>query len=159
MRRKEGLYEVLLDLRKDYGALDQERCTEILVEYVFGPWVERLLQRYLYGLTLVVRVGRYCGSLFKDSRRVIEGYSLYLTISNIVVDVVILHWEAVVFREDAGPEGFGREVKNMYALFCVNDGLIVSPQPVRLQEALDALAGISERVNLRTNMENMVGMV
>ena len=35
MMREEGLYEVLLDLSKDYGALDQERCTEILVEYVF----------------------------------------------------------------------------------------------------------------------------
>ena len=42
--REEVLYEVSLDPRKAYSALDWGQCMGILVGYGVGPWTERTLQ-------------------------------------------------------------------------------------------------------------------
>ena len=47
---------------------------------------------------MVSRAGRYYGALFKVSRGVMQGDPLSPTILNMVVDVVICHWESVVDR-------------------------------------------------------------
>ena len=57
--RQEVLQEVLMDLRKAYDAPDWERHLEIILLYVVGARMERLLRRYCEGLTMVVRAGRY----------------------------------------------------------------------------------------------------
>ena len=44
--REEVLYEVFLDLRKSYDALDREQCMDILVGYGIGTRTERLLCLY-----------------------------------------------------------------------------------------------------------------
>ena len=41
--REEVLYEVSLELRKAYDALERERCLEIMVGYGFGLWMEIIL--------------------------------------------------------------------------------------------------------------------
>ena len=59
--REEVLYKVLLNLSKSYGALDMERCLEIIVGYGVGLQTERILRYYWDHLYMVSRVGRYYG--------------------------------------------------------------------------------------------------
>ena len=51
---------------------------------------------------MVARVGGYYGTAFKGERRVTQGYPLYPTIFNVVVDVAVHHWVArvIVDAED-----------------------------------------------------------
>ena len=53
------LYEVLLDLQKAYGALDWDRCLEILAAYGLGPRALRILRTYWRRLSMVSRYGGY----------------------------------------------------------------------------------------------------
>ena len=71
------------------------------------------------------------------------------TIFNMVVDMVIFHWEIVVAREDVGSEGFRREVQKLATLLYVDDFLLASPRLDRLQEALHVLTGIFNRLVLK----------
>ena len=75
------------------------------------------------------------------------------TIFSMVVDAVILHWATRVAVEDAGIEGFGREVQKLAALFYAYDNFLASPWPDRLQEDLDTLVGLFDQVGLWTIME------
>ena len=63
--KKEVLYEVSLDLRKAYDVRDRERCMEIIVGYVFGPWTERIFRYYWDHLSMLAKAGLYYGTLFK----------------------------------------------------------------------------------------------
>ena len=101
---------------------------------------------------------RYCGDPFTGSRGVTQGDPLPPTIFNMLVDAIILHWETWVTREEAVPEGFGREVQKLAALFYANAGFISSPRPSRLQEPLEILTGMFDQVSLRTNIAKTVGM-
>ena len=72
--RDEVLYEVFLDLKRAYDALDWERCLEILVAYGVGTRKERLLCKYWGGgITMVSRAGQYYGALFMVSRGITQG--------------------------------------------------------------------------------------
>ena len=61
--------------------------------------------------------------------------------------------------EEAGPEEFGRAVQNLATLFYADGGLLASPRPVRIQETMDVLTGLFDRVGMRTNVDKTVGMV
>ena len=52
-----------------------------------------------------------------------------------------------------------RLAKKLASLFYADGILLEYPQPARFQDALDMLTGLLERVGLRTNMANTVGMV
>ena len=90
-RREEILYEVFLDLRKAYAALDRERCMEILVGYGVGPRIERIIRNYWYHLSMVDRAERYYRTLFKSNQGVTQGGTLSPTIFKMVADAVIFH--------------------------------------------------------------------
>ena len=51
--REAVLFEVFLDLRKAYDALDQERALYILTVYRVGPRTVRILRTYWDRLTMV----------------------------------------------------------------------------------------------------------
>ena len=55
--RGEVLFEVFLDLQKEYGALYWDICLDILVAYRVGPSTIQLLQTYWDRLTMVSRAG------------------------------------------------------------------------------------------------------
>ena len=76
-----------------------------------------------------------------------------------VVDVVIFHWVALVSGEEAVPDGLGRVVQWMTALFYANDGLLASPRTDLLRAVPDVLTGLFDRVDLQTNVYKTVGMV
>ena len=108
--REEVLYELFLDLRKTYDALDRRICMEILVGYEVGPRMDRILRHYWGHLSMVARAGRYGRTLFKGHIRVTQGDTISPTIFNMVFDVVINYWVTLVARDEAGPYGFGRSV-------------------------------------------------
>ena len=73
--------------------------------------------------------------------------------------MVIHHWVAVVYGEYERPEVFGWAVQNISSLFYVDNGVLASLRPGRMQEYLDVLTGMFERFGLKTNIEKTVGMV
>ena len=115
--REEVLYEVFLDLKKDYDALNWGICLEFLVAYRVRPWTNNLLHNYWEGLTMVSRAGCYYGAPFTGFRGVTQGYPLSPTIFNMVVDAVIYHWMTRADRNEMGPEGLRRVVPKLAALF------------------------------------------
>ena len=61
--------------------------------------------------------------------------------------------------EYAVTEVFGRVVQKPDAIFYMDHGLLASPRPSRIQEALDVLTGLFCWVGLRTNFDKTVGML
>ena len=59
--REEVLYVILLELHKDYEALEKSRRLEILEGYGVGPQSRRLLQTYWRRLTMVAGQGAITG--------------------------------------------------------------------------------------------------
>ena len=88
-----------------------------------------------------------------------QGYPLYSTIFNMVVDTVIHHSSTMMAGKATGPEVFGRVVQNLSALFYVDDRLLDSLQPSRLQKKLDVLMGLFNRAGIKTNVGKTVGMI
>ena len=76
-----------------------------------------------------------------------------------VVDAFICHWATVVAGEDVVPEVLGRALQKLASLFYMDYGLLALPWPSRIQEALDVLTGLFDRVGLWTYVEKTVGMV
>ena len=68
-----------------------------------------------------------------------------------VVDAVICHWVTLMEREEVGPDGFCWAVQWLATLFYANNGLLASPRPNWLQEALDIFSFFFDRVGLQTN--------
>ena len=80
-------------------------------------------------------------------------------ILNVVVDAVIHHWVTVVTPTEAGTGGLGLKIIDLAAYFYANDILVELTQPERLQRTFNVLNSLFDRVELRTNTANMVGMV
>ena len=55
-------------------------------------------------------------------------------------------------------EGFFREGQTLTAFFYVDDRLMASQIPARIQEALDVLTGLYDCVGIQKDVINMVGM-
>ena len=70
-----------------------------------------------------------------------------------------IQWAMVVAGEYSVPEGFEISVQKLSTLLYAGDEFLASPQPARIQEALDVLTCLLNRVGLQTNVENTVVMV
>ena len=97
-------------------------------------------------------MGQYYGSPFKGLRGVMQSDLLYLTTLNMLVDVLIQHWVMLVAGYHARKEVLGGAVHNLATLFCVDDNILASPRPYRLQYYLYILVGIFNRVVLRKKL-------
>ena len=114
---------------------------DILMGYGVGPRTDRILQPYLYHLSMVARTRRYYVTPFKARQGVTQGNPLSPTIFNMVFDAVIFHWIILVTREEVGPDSFRWSVQWLAALFYADDGLIPLPRMDRLQLAVYVLTG------------------
>ena len=90
---------ILLDLHKEYDALDRSRCLEILEGYGIRPQARKLLKTYWHCLKMVARTGGYYGTAIRGERGVTQSDPLSPTIFNVVVDEVIRHWVQGVVEE------------------------------------------------------------
>ena len=107
---------------------------------------------------MVASSGGYYGADFKGYRGVTHGDPLYPTIFNLVVDVVVRHWVAVIVdgAEERGKRG--KDGRNHNALFYMDDGMVASPDPQWLQGEFSTLVGLFYRVGLQTNVGKTAGM-
>ena len=80
-------------------------------------------------------------------------------ISNVVMDAVVRTFLTVVTPTQAGTGGIGLTIIDLVDNFYANDGLVASTQPEKLHMAFDVLTSLFNRVGLRTNTENTVGVV
>ena len=81
--------------------MDRSRCLDILEVYGVGTRDLRLFRRYWEQLHMVARVGGHYGETFCRERGITQGDPLSPTIFNLVVDVIVRHWESLV-AERAG---------------------------------------------------------
>ena len=72
--REAVLFEVFLDIRKAYDALDRERALDLLAAYRVGPRTVHLLWTYWYQLIMVAKAGGYFGRPVKGYQEVTQGY-------------------------------------------------------------------------------------
>lgn len=157
--RQVPLYEIFLDLRKAYDTLDRDRTLQILEGYGVGPRALGLLRSSWQRQTVVARQGRYYGEPFPATRGVTQGDIISPTIFNIVCDAIIRQWINTVSDDGRDPvEGFGLRVEHRAAMFYADDGLLASRSASWLQQALEVLAELFERVGLRTNTTKTVAM-
>ena len=63
----------------------------------------------------------------------------------------------IVGAEERGEHG--KEWRHQAALFYTDDGMVASSDPCWLQGAFNTLVGMFDRVGLRTNVGETVGMV
>jgi hypothetical protein len=63
-------YGVFLDLRKAFGAMDQERCLLVLEGYRAGPRMIRLIRGFWRDALMVCRAAGNYGTTFKAGRGV-----------------------------------------------------------------------------------------
>ena len=78
---------------------------------------------------MVARAVGYYGAAFKGSRGVTQGYPLFPTIFNLVVDTVVSHWVTVMAEgvEERGERG--QEGRHHNDLFYTDNGMIASLDP------------------------------
>ena len=104
--REEVPYMILLDLRKSYYVLYQERCMEILVRYGIIPRMEKVILINCEQLLMVAQAGQYCGTIFQGSLRVTHVDRLSPNILNMAMDAMIWYWLTLFAVEEAVTEGF-----------------------------------------------------
>ena len=112
--REAVLHAIFLELHKAYDALDKSRCLVILEVYGMSTRALRLLQRYWERLEIVAQAGGYYRAPFYGEISVTQGDPLSPTIFNVVVDVVVCHWESLVKEQEevdsSGDKGEGAQM-------------------------------------------------
>ena len=87
------------------------------------------------------------------------GDPIYPAIFNVVVYAVVQHWVSVMVEVAEEQDGHGQEGRNQNYLFCVDNGMIASSDPLWLQGDFSTLVGLFNRVGLKTNVGKTVEMV
>jgi hypothetical protein len=145
------LYQIYLDLRKAYDALDRGRCLEILAGYGVGPNLLRLQKKFWDDAKTVCRAGGNYGLPFGAHRGVTQGGPLSSLMFNVCVDCVVREWLRQVLGENVAQDGVGDLVRDHCIAFFVDNGLVAARCPEWLQSSFDVLINLFERIGLRTN--------
>ena len=174
--REEVLHAIFLYLHKSYDALDRSRGLEILEGYSMGTRDLCLFRRYWERLRVVARVGGYYREPFFGERGMTQGYPMFPTIFNVVVDSVVHHWESLAVegsgadgRDDSSSDEAGHperrtigvhddrrrrkeeghtRMKVQAEFFYIDNGMVASTNPGWLNTAFDMLTGLFDRLEL-----------
>jgi hypothetical protein len=150
---QEPLYQIYLDLRKAYDALDRGRCLEILAGYGVRPNLLRLQKKFWDNAKMVCHVGGNYGLPFGAHGGVTQGGPLSSLMFNVCVDCVVREWLRQVLGEGVSRDGVGDLVRDQCIAFFVDNGLVAARCPEWLQTSFNILITLFERIGLRTNAE------
>jgi hypothetical protein len=97
---------------------------------------------------------------FKTGRGVTQSGPLLAKLFNVMVDAVVREWFQVL-REESELEGgeLGKMMDALFAIFYVDNACIVARYPIFLQQAIDGLVSMLERVGLKTNITKTKAMI
>jgi len=155
---QQPLYGVYIDLRKAYDAMDRDRCVLIMKAYGVGPNMLHLIENFWENAELVCRANGRFGTPFKAHRGVTQGGPVSPKIFNIMVDAMVREWIRQLVGDEAASTGLKDAIKLLLAIFYADDGYIASRSKEQLQEAIDLLADLFDRVGLCTNTSKTKGM-
>jgi hypothetical protein len=94
------LYQIYVDLKKAYDALDREQTLIILAAYGVGPRMLRLQKHFWDTAKLVCRAGGNYGEPFNAKRGVTQGGPLSSLMFNVHVDALVREWLYQMLDED-----------------------------------------------------------
>ena len=97
--------------------------------------------------------GYYDKKPFKAGRGVTQGGPLSPRVFNIMVDAIIREWLRREVGIEAAQKGLGKKCSEFLAEFYADDGIIANREPERLQQSLDALVALFERVGLSLTLK------
>ena len=158
--KQRPFFGVFIDLKKAFDAMDRGRCLTILALHGVGPQMLRLIRNFWETAMDVCRAKGNYGRPFKAGRAVTQGGALSAKLFNILVNAVIREWMRIM-RETLGDSDgqLAIRVKELFAIFYVDDGYIASRDAEFLQEALNILGVTFKRTGLATNTKKMQAMV
>ncbi len=148
-------YQIYLDLRKAYDALDRGRCLKILAGYGVRPNLLRLQKKFWDKAKMVCHAGGNYGLPFGAHCGVTQGGPLSSLMFNVCVDFVVREWLRQVLGEDVAQGGVGNLVHNQCIAFFVDNRLVAARCPEWLQTSFDILITLFEQIGLRTNAKKM----
>ncbi len=128
----EPLYQIYLDLRKAYDALDRGRCLKILAGYGVGLNLLRLQKQFWAKAKMVCCAGGNYGEPFGAFRGVTQVGPLSSLMFNVCVDCVVREWLQQVLGDDAARDGVKEAVRDYCITFFVDDGLVAARCPAWL---------------------------
>ena len=134
----ETRYQIFLDLRKAYNSIDRGRVLKILEKYKVGPKIRRYISSVWENQRFLLRQQGVYSVPLDVERGCTQGDTDSPIIFNIIVDAVLRAWKIGTF-------------KNTKALFYADDGLLEHTNAEELQQHLNKIIGLFERVGLRTN--------
>ena len=117
-----------------------------------------LIETFWENAELVCRANRRFGKPFKAQRGVTQGGPVSPKIFNIMVDAIVREWISQLVGDEAVSTGLKDAIKILLAIFYADDGYIASRSKEQLQEAIDLLAELFDRVGLHTNTSKTKGM-
>jgi hypothetical protein len=150
---QEPLYQIYLDLRKAYNALDWGRCLKILAGYGVGPNLLCLQKQFWDNAKMVCRAGGNYGESFRAYRGGSQGGPLSSLMFNVCVDCMIREWLRQVLGEDAARDGLGEAACDHMVVFFVDSGLVTARCPEWLQLSFQILITLFECIGLQTYAE------
>ncbi len=101
------LYQIYVNLKKVYNALDREQTLNILAAYKVRPKMLRLQKHFWDTAKLVCHTGGNYGEPFNAARGVTQGGPLSSLMFNVCVDAVVREWLCQMLDKDIARNGIG----------------------------------------------------
>jgi hypothetical protein len=149
------LYQIYLDLKKAYNALNQTWCLEILAGYGMGPNLLHLQRQFWGNAKVVCHAGGNFGEPFSARRGITQGGPLSGLMFNVCVYAVVREWLRQVLGDNAAQGGLGEAARNHAVVFFVDNGLVAARCPEWLQSSFTILVNLFECIGLRKNSAKM----
>jgi hypothetical protein len=146
------LYQIYLDLKKAYNALDWTGCLEILAGYGVGPNLHCLQKQIWDGARMVCCAGGSYGEPFSAGRGVTQGGPLSSLMFNVCVNAVVREWLRQCLGDNAAWMGIGEAVRDHVVAFFVDNRIVAARCPEWLQSSFTILIHLFDRIGLKTNV-------
>jgi len=152
----EALFECFIDLRQAFDSVDHEEGLTMLEDRGAGPNLLRLLHNFWEQQEIACRQGGFHGPSFRAGRGATQGRLFSPSFFNIIIDQVVRYWLQFTITEDhdTATNGLrGATVRDLMVAFYADDGLFAVWNHQWLQDALNVLVTLFQKVGLETNVD------